>query len=328
MPHEGNRNHQARPSFLSELDFGIEICRAKNEGRGEDSYLFLFTQQDGIAGVFDGCGGSGAKRYEKYGNRTGAYMASRVTAGAARDWFLDPNAERSSAGFKEKAREYLSICNRVGGGKTSFKGSMIKDFPTTAAFILSSTEGDKVSATCMWAGDSRCYLLDENGLKQLTDDDLNGFDAMQNLSADGALTNVITATRDFSVHERQIRVKKPAILFSATDGCFGYISTPMEFEQLLLSSLQASESVREWEKRMSDVLTEVAGDDYTMVGMSFGFGSFSNLKHMLAGRCRYLFEHYTRDIREKTIEEKTELWKAYMPTYYFRDNENNGGASS
>lgn len=315
MPRKGNQAMAASKPFFSVLDFGIEISKEKIENNGEDSYLYSFTPQSGIAGVFDGCGGSGAKRYEKYRNKTGAYMASRVTAGAAKDWFLERTAEKTPAALKDRVREYLSLCKQVGGGTASFKGSMAKDYPTTAALVVASIEGGNLMATCLWAGDSRCYLLDEDGLKQLTDDDLGGIDAMENLTQDGVLTNVISASKDFSIHEKTLEIVKPGILFAATDGCFGYLSTPMEFEQLLLSTLSGADTVRDWEEAISAFLKDIAGDDFTISGMSFGFGSFANLKKSLNQRHRYLYENFTADISEKTQEEKIALWKKYQIGY-------------
>lgn len=81
------------PTFFSVIDFGIEVFKEKIPGNGEDSFLYMFTPNSGIVGVFDGCGGSGAKKYEKYQGKTGAYMASRVVSGATRDWFIGPSGE-------------------------------------------------------------------------------------------------------------------------------------------------------------------------------------------------------------------------------------------
>ena len=306
-------------TFYSVLDFGLEVFKEKIEQNGEDSYLYVFSPESGIAGVFDGCGGSGAKRYEKFRNKTGAYMSSRVTSGATRDWFLEKNTPKTAATLKEKIKGYLAICKNVGGGNTSFKGSMSKDYPTTAAVVVATMSDNRLEANCLWAGDSRCYLLDEDGLKQITEDDLGGIDAMENLTTDGVLTNVITASKDFEIHERAIALRKPGILFAATDGCFGYLSTPMEFEHLLLSALISSDSVNIWEEKISGILTEIAGDDYTMSGMAFGFGSFEKLRETMRNRYHGLLKNYTNNISERSYEEKVALWQKYRESYYYSD---------
>ena len=305
--------------FLSALDFSIEVFKEKIAGNGEDSYLYFADRNGGIAGVFDGCGGSGAKRYEKFQGKTGAYMASRAVSGATKDWFQSVlNGEDSAdnaESLKIKIKTYLELCKKIGGSKSAFKGSLSKDFPTTAAVILATAAKEQVQATCMWAGDSRCYKLDSEGLKQLTEDDIAGFDAMENLSADAAITNAISASKDFLIHQKAITLSTPCILFAATDGCFGYFSTPMEFEFLLLSTLLEADTVAEWEAKISAVLQEVAGDDYTISGMSLGFGTFANLKKAFIKRCDYLSEHYISGLQEKSQEEKVSMWQIYRINY-------------
>ena len=63
----------------------------------------------------------------------------------------------------------------------------------------------------MWAGDSRVYVLYEKGLLQMTVDDLDVSDAMKNLSADGALTNVISSDGNYEVHGKIIGVRTTCI---------------------------------------------------------------------------------------------------------------------
>lgn len=309
---------ESSPNLLSIIDFGLEVFKEKIPNNGEDSYLYLLSPSNGIVGVFDGCGGSGAKKYDKYQGKTGAYMASRVVSGATRDWFIDfisGDGTGNSESLKERIKKYLSLCREVGGGTTAFKGSMSKDFPTTAAVIVIGTDKSAIHATCLWAGDSRCYLLDSDGLKQLTEDDLGGLDAMENLTADGVLTNVISSSKDFAIHHKMINLTKPSVLFSATDGCFGYFSTPMEFEYLLLSTLFSSESIESWEKNISGVLSEVAGDDYSLSGVAFGYGSLNNLKKAFEKRYSDLFSNYIDGLEDTDQEGKIALWQTYRTKY-------------
>lgn len=309
---------KSAPTILYTIDFGIEVFKEKISNNGEDSYLYMFTPNGCIVGVFDGCGGSGAKKYEKYQGKTGAYMASRAASGAACDWFIelaDGSSSDDVLSLKKKITEYIALCKKVGGRTSTIKGSMSKDFPTTAAIMLMNTNQDGIVVTCLWAGDSRCYLLDEDGLKQLTEDDLGEIDAMENLTADGVLTNVISASKDFSLHHKSITLTKPAILFAATDGCFGYFSTPMEFENLLLTTLNSAKNAEEWESGISAVLQEVAGDDFSLVGAALGFGSFKNIKTAFEKRHAELIDKYICGLDAKTLEEKTGLWLIYKTNY-------------
>lgn len=301
-------------------DFCFEVFKEKLPGNGEDSYVFSVHGGSCLVGVFDGCGGSGAKKYKRLRGKTGAYIASRVAAGTVRDWFWarlnEPGVTHEAVEqLKGDIKSNLRLCTEYGGGSTSFKGSLSKEFPTTAALLQTSSQRNTLTATCIWAGDSRCYLLDSGGLKQLTEDDLGGLDAMDNLTADGVLTNVITASKDFLLHRKEITISQPSILFAATDGCFGYYSTPMEFENLLLETLYSAGSITQWEGAISAELQQIAGDDYTLCGVAFGFGNMDGLKQGLEERYRDLYWSYIDGLPSKAQEEKRALWQRYKPDY-------------
>lgn len=301
-------------SFFSVLNFEISVHEEKIRGNGEDSFLFSFNNDGGIIAVFDGCGGSGARKYSNYQNKTGAYMASRVVSGAARDWFRESQPLDISI-LKEKVKSYLSMCKEYGGQMTAIKGSITKEFPTTAAITVCTLKESNLAATVVWAGDSRCYFLDSHGLKQLSKDDVDGLDSMDNLTADGILTNVISMSKDFDLHHKTFLFSLPCILITATDGCFGYFSTPMEFENLLLSTLQDSDTPQEWEQRIAQSLSGLSGDDFTLCGMVFGFEDFVELKKSMAKRCENLQHCYIDKISKNNNTTNNQLWEEYKTDY-------------
>lgn len=310
-----------RASFLQYADCIIECCQEKIEHNGEDSYFTSLTDGAGLVSVFDGCGGSGAKKYTRFQNKTGAYMSSRVVAGATRDWFTQsfgtPEFENEpAASLKRKIQKYLNICKEVGDEASSLKGLLAKDFPTTASIVVAtSRDGKTVDVLCLSAGDSRCYMLSPEGLMQLTEDDLGNVDAMENLTADAVLTNVITTSKDFEIHEKRLTVPTPCILFAATDGCFGYLSTPMEFEYMLLECLLTSRNVLEWEDRLKSTLIRLSGDDFSFTGLSVGFGSFEGIQQAFRPRAEHLNAAYIANLQHATLEEKTRLWHLYKGKY-------------
>lgn len=318
---------KTRQNMLSLLDFCIEVFKEKIEGKGEDSFFYSAIPEKAVFGVYDGCGGSGARRYEKLQSRTGAYMASRVISGATKDWFDSPASINNSIpnieALAEKMQEYLAICKREGETASPIKGKMSKAFPTTAAVIVCTPAKNRISATCIWAGDSRCYKLDSSGLMQLTDDDISDLDAMENLTADGGLTNVISASSKIKLHKKQIDITSPCLLFAATDGCFGYLTTPMEFEFLLVDTLLRSKSIIEWENNLNSFLQNVAGDDFSLCGCSFGYGSLENLQDQFKQRRYFLLSEYIEGIETKTAEEKTVLWLDYSGNYSKYLNKHN-----
>ena len=313
-----------RISFLGYADCIIECCQEKIAYNGEDSYFTSLNDNAGIVSVFDGCGGSGAKKYQKFHNKTGAFMSSRVVAGATKDWFAEsfgtPEYESAPAlSLKKKIKDYLSICKEVGDEASALKGGLTKDFPTTASIIIASSKDNKnVDVLCLSVGDSRCYLLSpDGGLMQLSEDDLGNVDAMENLTTDAALTNVITTSKDFDIHQKKVTVKSPCVLFTATDGCFGYLSTPMEFEYLLLDTLLGSQNVLEWESKLKEILVNVSGDDFSFTGLSIGFGTFQNLQNSFRLRASYLLSTFILKLEDASFEEKKRLWGKYKDKYEF-----------
>ena len=302
-------------------DFVIEVYQEKLEHNGEDSYYFGLGDVASVVGAFDGSGGSGARRYEKWQGKTGAYLGSRVLSGAVRDWYVTGGAELESDEaarlLKERATSYLGVCKEACGGSSRLRGRMVKEFPSTCAIIAYREVDGAREALSLWAGDSRCYLLNAQGLHQLSVDDLSGgLDAMENLTADGVMTNVVSASGDFVLHAHVVSVEGPCVLLAATDGCFGYLRTPMEFEYLLLWTLAESESPVGWEDRLHTAMTAVAGDDVTLCGLSVGYGDFARLKEALRPRLQEVYERYARDIADLDLEGKRALWEQYKGEYY------------
>lgn len=275
---------------------------------GEDSYYYEAKDGRFIISSFDGLGGSGAKKYENYSGKTGAYVASRAVCGSVKVWF---EGRQKGEELIKYIRESLDILNSFADSKTSkLKGSLSKSFPTTAAILTGELKNNNLDIDCYWAGDSRCYMLDSEGLYQLTNDDLDGQDAMSNLSEDGVMTNVINAGNPFSIHSKKIVREKPCILLTATDGCFGYLNSPMEFEYLLVDSLVNSKNISEWKESLDERMREVTGDDYTLCVAIYGFKNFDDIKKNLVKRHIH--------IKTKYIDSDADvfsLWEDYKKDY-------------
>lgn len=83
---------------------GFVICEEQVADQGEDFCLAVRKQERILVGVFDGCGGSGARVYTALGNRTGAYVASRALAVSVRKWFYQPYSD----GKNKKLKEFIA----------------------------------------------------------------------------------------------------------------------------------------------------------------------------------------------------------------------------
>lgn len=303
------------PDMLQVTDFLVDICVGQIPENGEDTSLYNLSERAALVAAFDGCGGSGAKKYSRAGNKTGAYIAARAVKSTVNTWF-EGSRQRDADRLHDQILEVLQKCHQLASESSGLIGRLTKLFPTTMAAAVCELGEEGLYADLYWAGDSRIYLLDADGIAQLTRDDIGDVDAMENLSADEVLTNVVNLSVPFTIHTARIEPRKPCLILAATDGSFGYLSTPMEFEYLLLETLLKSESVAEWEQELTRRIGAVAGDDYTVCGVSLGFGSLSALKNQLFPRAEALYEQYVHPLEQADSRERLELWKQYQSEYY------------
>lgn len=284
-----------------------------------------------MLGVFDGCGGLGAQRHRFYSDATEAFMASRLCSGAFYDAFEDTFSQSGNLSAEDFCRLAADYCALVlsafrphSEDGASIKGTMVRALPTTAAAVVIRAASKGFVLNPIWAGDSRVYLLMPSGLFQLTVDHTTVPDPMENLYKDGLLCNILCEGKKPHLHLRELHVAEPFLVFTATDGCFGYFSTPMEFEGVFLQTMHAAQSVAQWEEMLAEQIGAVAGDDYTLCMASYGFRSFQRMQQCFAHRFQFLQDHYLRMLRTlplTDIEMRRELWQSYRADYlrYIKD---------
>lgn len=312
----------------------LSFCREQIPEHGEDSFCYASCDSAGLVAVFDGCGGAGAQRHACYSNHTEAYIASRLCAGVVFDGFCQefpsekPTAEfvrdRLTPDLKKVLDTYAPTQE---DGDFKIRGSLVRTLPTTAAMaIVRPGQEDWLQVDAIWAGDSRVYILDADGLAQLTVDDTTVPDPMENLYEDGVLKNLICKDRPVRLHCASFRVRLPFSVFAATDGCFGYVSTPMEFEAMVLSTLVKSSSVAQWESELAEKIGSVAGDDHTLCLASYGYESAEALRQTIAHRYSVLKNDYLQFLSDADPDDRQlrrELWEKYTPNYcrYLKDGD-------
>jgi hypothetical protein len=293
------------------IDFIFSINGEKHKGYGEDACVAEIDENKALLGVFDGCGGVGSRKYAEHNNMTGAYIASRKVRDVVEKRFK--NCEK--VGSNTLKADILKELRTLSDAESGLKGDMQRAFPTTMSVIDLKCEKRYVSAEFLWAGDSRGYLLDDKGFAQITRDDISGGgDAFENLTEDARLSNYICADGEFTINRRGAKLTHPCVIISATDGCFGYFNTPMEFEYMLTESLMKSENEIEWKNALEDEIKSISGDDYSLCLCSIGFKSFKKLKKALKKRNRHLEKEYIYPM-EKGMDFK-ELWEEYKEEYY------------
>ena len=310
----------------------LSFCREQIPEHGEDSFCYAFCDTAGLAAVFDGCGGAGAKKHACYDGHSEAYVASRLCADVVYDNFCDifPTdmateefiRNRITPELKRIFEQYAPVQEE---GAIQIRSSMVRTLPTTAAMAVIRPEGkDTLQVSAVWAGDSRVYILDADGLAQLTVDDTTVPDPMETLFEDGILKNVICKDRPVRLHCADYSVKLPFMVFAATDGCFGYVSTPMEFEAMLLSTLLESQSVDQWEAALAQKIGSVSGDDHALCLAAYGYKNMESLRQTAARRYSLLERECLQILDGSDPDDRRlrrELWETYAPNYcrYLKD---------
>ena len=326
------------------VSFGFNL--GKIPGQGEDSDPILRDGPDlGLLAVFDGMGGAGGTVYETEddGPRSGAYLASRIARDVVErrmiellvpDWNLKGEAAAEDlrrsvqTALEDRLAELKAPVSRL-------RSRLLRALPTTMA-VLALQRSQRAGSTWLchvfWAGDSRAYVFEPDGARQLTTDDLRDpSDAMSNLRRDSVVSNAMSADTAFHVNYRRVELQAPFLLVCATDGCFGFVPSPMHFERLVLAPLPGARNPEAWSRAIQNDVAAVTGDDAAMSVMAVG-ADLKELQALYAPRVAELEEQFTvpidelarsvqraeqelQALRRRQVEETEQLWGRYKPGY-------------
>ena len=315
-------NENKQTQFYDQLDMLLLISEEAIESSGEDSFFCGSRANSAMTAVFDGCGGLGARQYPVFQGKTGAYIASRLVSGAVHDWYCAEGDRHWSDGdaLVSSLHQYISEAYAIGTAYNTsnlrIRGALVRDFPTTASIALVRHSTDGLVLHVIWSGDSRVYLMDADGLAQLTADDTDSPDALTNLSDDASLTNVLSSDGKFTLHYKCMKLCKPTVVFTATDGCFGYLPSPMEFEYTILNALEEAKNTDDFKSRLKTSIHNVTGDDFALGLLCFGYGTFDNLKEAFVDRLISLEREYIVPLQNNRTKDYTQqLWQMYRQSY-------------
>ena len=333
------------PSLTPGPTISFAFNLGKIPDQGEDSDPICREGPDlGLVAVFDGMGGAGGTVYETSdGRRTGAYIASRVARDVVErrmldllepDWNLNGKAaaldlQRSVQSALQERLEELKA------PPSGLRSRLLRALPTTMALVaLQRTQpgGPNWTAHVLWAGDSRAYVLEPGGVRQLTTDDLRDpGDALANLRRDSVVSNAMSADTDFHINYRRVKLEAPFLVMGATDGCFGYVPTPMHFEDLVLRHLAAARNVDAWSAGLQEEISAITGDDAAMAVLGIG-ADFAEFKDLFAPRLDELAqdviapldelhgaitraEQELEALRSRQVSEMGSMWHRYKDGY-------------
>lgn len=264
--------------------------------------------------VCDGLGGTGQTKH-KIGDQyyTSAYIGSRCVSDAIKKYCDEQQRELWTddiATMTKKLKQYLAsqleACIQGYKLEKSLGGNMIELLPTTLAMAIFRKNGGFLDVRVIWAGDSRVYLLTPvDGLSQLSEDDVDGeFDAMKALGQSNMNNNVTGEGMDrfhLNYAEYKIPIQEGFILFAASDGCFDYIESPMQFEYKLLAATQQvfeddpsvlGECIAE------NYQGENCKDDTTIAGVVIQTNQEKTVSELYKARILYMKEKFRKPVNE------------------------------
>jgi hypothetical protein len=154
---------------------------------------------------------------------------------------------------------------------------------------------------------------------------------MANLREDSVVSNAMSADTDFVVQHRRVELTAPFLVIAATDGCFGYVPSPMHFEHLVLAALRDAPDTDGWSAAVQATVSAVTGDDAAMATLGVG-ADRDGFQKLFAQRTAELErrwitplddldtelreqERKLTELRAAQRERQAALWAAYKPGY-------------
>lgn len=301
------------------LNVALAVNGRGKEGNDEDSYSYCFNDNGGFIGVFDGYGEMDSTTYSKLGNRNGGYIAGRIAAESTLKMFQNGNFTFSEMDSIKLGSDLKKYIEKVKKNFSDNKENAL--LPTTLSVIACDySKQDRIMFEYLWAGNSRGYYLDSEGLCQITKDDL--VEQLNSITTgeEPRVINLVNGETDFKINIKTVKYTRPTVVVTATDGAYNSFSTPMEFEYALLYTLNRASNISQWESLMKRLIGEFAKDDFTLMLSAFGFENFKEMKQYFFERTKVMFKEYIEPIskarEENSIDKIDEMWNKYKEEYY------------
>jgi serine/threonine protein phosphatase PrpC len=276
------------------------------EGHGEDAPPYVSPT---AAAVFDGLGGAGASPLALPDGRTvtNAYAASRVACEAFA-WLAEggprPGGEQTAWADEDPASlaerfasglyaELDAFYDGLGRPAPALSSCLV--LPTTFAAALTDELDGAVVLTALWAGDSRVYALDADGLHQVSQDDqARPCDYRDLLLMDAPMTNKLNLTQPFHVNARRVELRKPCAVLTCSDGCCMYFANPLQLESRLLCAFGRHEDLPAALDYLRQRYAATAQDDCSLTAQVFADGGYGEFRALVARRFADFKRSYAR----------------------------------
>jgi len=136
---------------------------------------------------------------------------------------------------------------------------------------------------------------------------------------------MVSAGRPFALNRWRGRAYLPCLLVCATDGFFGYVDTPAQFEHVLLSTLLSAQDIKHWSALLTERVGSYTGDDASLVLVSLGLRGFDELRVHFRQRAEEIRHEHAEPMERVRPGDQPELvaarersWHHYRPSYEHR----------
>lgn len=316
--------------MMTKFNMVVNIEVAEN--RGEDANIILGiddpTKENVVIAVFDGLGGRSAG----FEGKTGGRIASERSANLTRNFFSQWGDKIDKDLACQLQQEICYLLKREADAKmpqSRLKGSLAnKRLCTTIALasIAKSAKSPKgqekfFDVKVAWMGDSRIYLLTpENGLQQLTKDDLViEKDAFKMITEDPPISQYLTAdtSHDWEMNYHSYTLPNRGCILACTDGCFQYLPSPWHFEKILLKTLMSSDGnigKNNWQNLLETEYDHLKQDDISLILYSFGFQKIQHMQNAYKDRLQYINDNFF-DQGQPSNQDLSSIWSIYRKNY-------------
>jgi tetratricopeptide (TPR) repeat protein len=100
-----------------------------------------------------------------------------------------------------------------------------------------------------------------------------------------------------------------------SDGCFQYLPSPGDFENLLLKTLLATKDLQDWSSLLTQEYEKIKQDDISLLLYPLGFADFTSIKSAYQSRWNDLKSNYGSG---NDLESLSQLWQQYRGDYEAR----------
>ncbi len=307
----------------------LHILIESNVGYGQDASV----SGENYAFVFDGLGGTGAKscihsdgrkwKEAKVASFTAAEAVGKAIEREWEDWAQAAKgadtAELAALGetIRTELKRAIDDALQSAAREWNVIGGAL---PTTAAgWILFPQENGIAYAVSVWAGDSRCYTMDDQEMKLCTLDDVDEKyreDAMQELLGSGSapMNNRAGINYEWHLNASFRRIEKRTLLLCCSDGIYGGMPSPMHMEyylRLMADYETPQEMAQNWSGFFADS-GFLQDDAATLEGIFFDASAareneIESLREMLACPLDALEQDYIKSFPEEIDEETCDI---------------------